>query len=149
MAQQNLRQLVSENIVKTLKDIRDPHPVLVTSEPFEPDRLAITQFPAVLVTPTSETRETITMGMGGIGRRQGLITYTIRGFIRGAEIDKSRNALIEAIEESLDLDRYRSLNELGVQDSQVTEIVIEERLPPLGEFSITLEVTYNYLRGTT
>jgi hypothetical protein len=144
---QNLRQQITENIVTVLKEIKDPRPVLVTSEPFEPDRLAITQFPALLVTAVSETRETITMGMGGLGRRQGVITVNIRAYVRGTELDKNRNNLIEAIESALDQDRYRGLLPDGVEDTQVTEIVIEQRLPPLAEFAITVEVKYNFLRG--
>jgi hypothetical protein len=144
---QNLRQQITENIVTSLKAIKNPRPVLVTSEPFEPDRLAITQFPALLVTPVSETRETITMGMGGFGRRQGVITVNIRGYVRGTELDKTRNNLIEAIETALDLDRYRDLKLEGVEDTQITEIVIEQRLPPLAEFAVTVEVKYNFLRG--
>jgi hypothetical protein len=111
--------------------------------------LAITQFPALLITPTVENRETITMGQGGIGRRMGTLTYTIRGFVRGNDLDKKRSDLIEAIEEALDSDRYRELIGSGVIDSQITVIEVQERMPPLAEFSIEYQVRYNYLRGTT
>jgi hypothetical protein len=144
----NLRQEITQNIITVLKDSDDPRPVLVTSEPFNASELAITQFPAVLITPTTETRETITMGAGLIGRRQGQINYTIRGFIRGNELDRQRNDLIERIEEALDSDRYRALVAQGVIDSQITDIEIIERQPPLAEIQITYQVRYNYLRGT-
>lgn len=145
---QNLRQQIAENIVAELKDQRDPRPVMVTMEPFNVIELAITQFPAILITPTVEDRETVTMGAGQVGRRTGTIDYTIRGYVRGNDLDKKRNDLIERIEETLDSDRYRGLREQGVMDTQVTRIEILDRLPPLAEFQITLTVRYNYLRGS-
>ena len=143
---QNLRQQITENIIAVLKDQRDPRPVLVTSEPFAIQELAITQFPAVLITPTVEERETVSMGGTSIGRRTGTITYNLRGYVRGAELDRQRNDLIESIEETLDSDRYRELLASGVMDTQVRRIEIIERLPPLAEFNIELQVRYNYVR---
>jgi hypothetical protein len=144
---QNLRQQISENIINVLKTINDPQPVLVTREPFNVLELAITQFPALLIVPTLEERETITMGTSSVGRRMGTIEYTIRGFVRGNELDRKRNDLIEAIEEALEGDRYRDLKSSGVIDSQITTIEIVDRVPPLAEFTITFQVRYNYLRG--
>jgi hypothetical protein len=146
---QNIRQQTAENIVKVLKNIDDPKPILVTTEPFNVAEIAITQFPAILITPQREERETITMGAANIGRRMGTIIYTIRGFVRGNELDRKRNDLIERIEESLDSDRYRDLISQGVTDSQITLIEIVERQPPLAEFVLEYRVTYNYLRTST
>jgi hypothetical protein len=146
---QNLRQQISENIVTVLKNMEDPTPVQVTREPFVVQELAITQFPAILITPISESRETVTMGIPGAGRRMGSIEFRIQGFVRGVELDKKRNDLIERIEESLEGDRYRSLITQGVIDSQITQIEIIERQPPLAEFVITFTVRYNYLRAAT
>lgn len=146
---QNLRQQIAENIVTVLKEITDPRPVLVTREPFVIQELAITQFPAILVEMREENRETITMGAPGLGRRMGTITYGLRGFVRGTELDTKRNDLIESIEEALDSDRYRSLKADGVIDSQVRVIEIVERQPPLAEFLVIFEVKYNYLRTQT
>lgn len=146
---QNLRQQISENIVDTIKTINDPQLVLVTREPFNVLELAITQFPAVLIIPTTEDRETVTMGIPGSGRRLGTINYTIRGYVRGNDLDRKRNDLIEAIEEALESDRYRDLKSVGVIDSQITNIEVIERLPPLAEFTITFQVKYNYLRAST
>ena len=145
---QNLRQQIAENIVTTIKSIRDPKPVLVTREPFNVQELAITQFPAVLIASQIEERETITMGAPGAGRRMGTIDYQIRCYVRGAELDGRRNDLIEAIEEALDSDRYRDLLDQGVTDSQIITIEIVDRQPPLAEFTITYRVRYNYLRGS-
>lgn len=146
---QNLREQISSNIIKVLKDMRDPQPVLVSREPFNVLEIAITQFPALLVTATNEDRETITMGALGAGRRLGTITFTIRGYVRGSELDRQRNDLIERIEESLESDRYRSLIGSGVIDSQITSIEVIERMPPLAEIAITYTVRYNYLRAAT
>lgn len=146
---QNIRQRVAENIIDVLKNIDDPRPVLVTREPFEVDKIAITQFPALLLIPTVEERETITMGAPNVGRRMGTVNYTIRGFVRGVDLDTKRNDLIEAIEEALEGDRYRDLYSDGVIDSQIKTIEIVERMPPLAEFSILFQVRYNYVRGAT
>lgn len=145
---QNIREQVAESIVDTLKELRDPRPVLITREPFEVTELAITQFPAILVQIREENRETITMGAPGAGRRQGTITYNLRCFVRGVELDRKRNDLIEAIEEALDSDRYRGLLAQGVTDSQIRVIEIVDRQPPLAEFTITYEIRYSYLRGS-
>lgn len=144
---QNLRQQTSENIIQVLKTLTDPRPVLVTSEPFNVLEIAITQFPAILITPQLEERSTITMGTLGAGRRMGTLDYQIRAYVRGNELDRKRNDLLEAIEEALDSDRYRGLSQEGVLDSQIVSIEINDRLPPLAEFTITFRVRYNYLRG--
>jgi hypothetical protein len=144
----SLREQVAINCVDVLKEIDDPHVVLVTREPFDVEKLAITQFPALLVQQTTETRETITMGTPGVGRRMGVMTFEIRGFVRGTELDSRRNELIEAVEKQLDSDRYRGLLATGVTDRQLVSIEIVPRLQPLAEFIMTVEVTYNYLRGT-
>jgi hypothetical protein len=67
--------------------------------------------------------------------------------VRGTELDRRRNELIESIEEILDDKRYREVT--GVTDSQVTLIEIIERQPPLAEFVVTFQVRYNYLRTAT
>lgn len=146
---QNLREQITANIQRVLKDMRDPLPVLVTREPFVVQELAITQFPAILITNTREERETVTMGMNGVGRRMGTLDFQIRGYVRGVELDKRRSDLIERIEEELESDRYRGLKVEGVLDSQVVTIEIIERQPPLAEFVITFRVRYNYLRSQT
>jgi hypothetical protein len=146
---QNLREQVLANIQTILKEMDDPSIVLVTREPFNVVELAITQFPAVLITARTEDRETITMGAPGAGRRMGTINIELRGFVRGNELDRKRNDLIERIEEALESDRYRGLQAQGVIDSQIVSIEITDRMPPLAEIAITFRVRYNYLRATT
>jgi methyl coenzyme M reductase subunit C len=139
----SLRNDFADNIVDVLKNAKDPKPVLVTREPFDVEKLAITQFPAILVQSGNETREDYSMGV----RRQGVITYTIRGFVRGGvEIDKQRNDLIERIEETLDIDRSRGTNRTSMK-TQVVSIDVIDRLTPLGEVAITVEVRYLYNKG--
>ena len=151
---QNLRQQIADSLVDTLRGMRDPRLVLVTVEPFEVAELAITQFPAILITATEETRSTVSMGGSGVGRRSGEITYTIRGFVRGTELDRKRNDLIERIEEVLDGDQFRTvkldgLATKGVYNSEITAITVVERQPPLAEIAIDYVVRYNYLRAQT
>lgn len=146
---QNLREQIAGNIITVLKNMEDPTPVLVTREPFQVQELAITQFPALLITAEREERTTITMGTPGVGRRQGSIEFRIQGFVRGTELDRKRNDLIERIEEALDSDRYRTLSAEGVIDSQITVIEVIERQPPLAEIAMIFQVRYNYLRTAT
>jgi hypothetical protein len=145
----SLRQQIADYIVRSLKEIEDPQPKFVTKEPFEVSEIAITQFPAVLVTLRQEDRETITMGVTGTGRRMGTILFEIRAYVRGTELDEKRNTLLEAMEEAIEADRYLGLNGSGVLDSQIIKIEIIDRQPPLAEMLIELEVRYNYLRAST
>jgi hypothetical protein len=144
----SLRQSIIDAIDIALTQIRDPRPVLVTREPFEPEKLAITQFPALLINFIDEERETTTMGLTAVGRRAGSIRFEIRCFVRGTELDKRRNDILNAIENALDTDRYLGLKATGVTDSQVELIENVARLAPLAELRIVYRVKYNYVRGT-
>lgn len=141
----SIRENLAKNLVTTLKEIEDPRPVLVTREPFNVEELAITQFPALLISTGTEDRELITMGSGG--SKQGVIRYTIRGFVRGNELDSKRNQLIEAIDEILDSDRYRAQTKSVVMNSTIASVEVIERQPPLAEIAINFDITYNYVMG--
>lgn len=145
----SLREQITVKITEVLETIRDPRPVWVTREPFDSEKLAITQYPAILVQTQDENRRTTSMGVPATGRRIADITIEIRGFVRGTELDRRRNELIEAIEEILDADRYLGLRSEGVMNSEVTLIEVIERQPPLAEFRIEFVVNYTYLRGST
>jgi hypothetical protein len=140
----SLREDFAKDIVTTLQNMEDPRLGLVTREPFDVEKLAITQFPAVLVSTGDEERADITMGSVS---RQGTIIYTLRAFVRGSEIDRIRNDLIERIEESLDTDRTRGTDRTSMR-TQVTRVIVADRLAPLGEFSMTVQVRYKYTKGT-
>lgn len=144
----SLRQGIADYLVTAIKEIEEPRIALVSKEPFEVSEIAITQFPACLVTMREETRETVSMGAPGSGRRVGNIRFEVRAFVRGTELDLKRNELLEALEEQLERDRYFDLRAQGVMDSQITNIEVIDRQPPLAELLIRLEVRYSYLRGT-
>ena len=143
----SLRESAVQAVELALKEIRDPKSVLVTREPFEAEKLAITQFPALLLTARDETRQSVSMGVPGVGRRTGEMTIEVRGFVRGTELDRRRNELIESVENAVESDRYLGLRASGILDSQIVLIEIIDRIPPLAEFRIELRVNYNYLRG--
>lgn len=144
----SLRESIVQAVELALKEIRDPKAVLVTREPFEAEKLAITQFPALLVNFVDEVRESVTMGPQGTGRRIGTIQLEVRGFVRGTELDRRRNDLITAIEQAVDQDRYLGLRDSGVLDSQITTLEVITRMPPLAEVRVVVLVRYNYVRGT-
>lgn len=139
----SIREQVIENIVNVLKDMNDPKPILVSREPFDVEKLAVTQFPAILVQSGQETRSDFAMNV-----RQGQISYNVRAFVRGTELDKKKNDIIERIEETLEQDRRRNTGRFNIK-TQVVSITPIERLAPLGEVALTVEVTYNMPRGIT
>lgn len=140
----SLREHIVTHIIDALKEIDDPRPVLVTREPFVAAELAITQFPAILVSFATEERQLLTMGAAG--KKNGILTFNIRGFVRGKELDRQRNDLINAIEVALETERYRELYSSGVRDSQIISIEVIDRAPPLAEILVTVEVQYVYTR---
>jgi hypothetical protein len=145
----SLRQQIIEKIETAVREVEEPRVSFVTREPFNVLEIAITQFPAVLITFIEENRSTITMGQTNFGRRQGEILVNLRCYVRGNELDSKRNLLLEAIEEQLEKNRNFDLQSSGVTDMQVTRIEVIERMPPLAEFLIEVTVRYNYLRGNT
>ena len=112
---------------------------------FEVEKLAITQFPAIYIQTLNETRNDVTMNTN---RRQGLLNMVLRVFVRGVELDRLRNDIIERIEETLDTDRRRS-TAITTMNTQVRAIRVIPRLAPLGEVEIEVEVKYTYLKGST
>ena len=144
------REDIAQNIETVLKDMTPPRAHLVTREPFDIEKLAITQFPALLITTGNETREDNVMG----GGRRGVIEVQIRGFVRAdgrsaqiITVDQKRNELIERIEETLNSDRTRELPALRASTTHITSIEIIDRTPPLGEFLMTAEVSYSFTKG--
>jgi hypothetical protein len=144
----SLRENIAKNIVDVLGDMNPPRPVLVTREPFDVQKLALTQFPAVLVTTGNETREEHTMG----GNRRAVLEMLIQGFVRSdgrdgfvQSVDEKRNEMIERIEETLNTDRTRELSSTTAVKTRVTAVEVnQDRQPPLGEFTVTCEVHYTF-----
>ena len=143
------REDIAKNIVDVLTDMVPPKPVLVTREPLDVLKLAITQFPAVVVQMGNEIREDDAMG----GIRRGTVDVSIRGFVRadGREgsittVDQKRNEMIERIEETLNTDRTRELTGAAAI-TKVSSIEVIERTPPLGEFNMIAQVSYTFTKG--
>ena len=143
------REDIAKNIVDVLTDMVPPKTVLVTREPLDVLKLAITQFPAVVVQMANEIREDDAMG----GIRRGTVDVSIRGFVRadGREgsittVDQKRNEMIERIEETLNTDRTRELTGAAAI-TKVTSIEVVERTPPLGEFNMIAQVSYTFTKG--
>ena len=145
------REDIAHNIESVLQDMTPPRPVLVTREPFDVEKLAITQFPVLLITTGNETREDHVMG----GGRRGVIEITIRGFVRAdgrsaqiITVDQKRNELIERIEETLNSDRTRELAASQASTTRVRTVEIIDRTPPLGEFLITADAGWTTKKDT-
>lgn len=144
------RESAVKNIIDVLTDMSPPRPTFVSREPFDVDKLALTQFPALLITAGNETREDIAMG----GARRGTIEINIRGFVRSdgrkgfvQSVDEKRNNLIERIEEALNNTRDRELATARAATTLVTSIEVIDRTPPLGEFLLVAEVQYSFTKG--
>jgi hypothetical protein len=143
----SVRELIAENIVTSLRGIISPVVIkYVTREPFDFNKLSNAQYPAILVRSADENREDSSIG-GSMTQRMGTINYQLVCFVKGSLIDAARNNIIEAIEEGLDVDRYRGGNAL---DTQVTGIEIDEgSIDPIGGVIMTVRVVYQYTRGIT
>lgn len=140
------RESIAQNIVTTLKAAKTPMDInYVTREPFEFNELSNAQFPAILVQTTSETRADATIGDSSI-LRESTITYELIGYTKSKNIDTARNELIETIEEALDADRTRGGYAL---DTQVVAVDTDEgAIQPVGGVIVTVEVMYNFTRGS-
>ena len=143
----SIRENIAQNVVTTLQGITSPISIkYVTRQPFDFDKLSNAQYPAILVRSGTENREDSTLG-GSMTQRMATIDYDLICYVKGANIDASRNNIIEAIEEGLAVDRYRGGNAL---DTQVTSIEIDEgSIDPIGGVIMTIRVVYQYTRGTT
>ena len=140
------RENIAINIAKQLENMTDPAPGSVSRVFFDVQKLAITQFPAVLVISGDETREDISTDL-----RLGVINYQLRCFVRGTQIDTLRNELVERIEETLEVSRDRDItlssSNIHQVSTRVTGIEVIERELPLGEVVVNVEVSYRYKKG--
>jgi len=143
------RESIAGDIITKLDAVSSPIELkLIKREPFEPEELSNAQFPAAYVQTGDETREMLSLGDVGTGKRQGTIDFLIVGFVKGttANIDTLRNQLIEVIEETLDADITRNGNALN---TQVIEANTDEGvLFPYGGIRIVVRVLYEFIRGT-
>jgi hypothetical protein len=143
------RESIAGDIITKLDAVSSPIELkLIKREPFEPEELSNAQFPSAYVQTGDETREMLSLGDVGTGKRQGTIDFLIVGFVKGttANIDTLRNQLIEVIEETLDADITRNGNALN---TQVIEANTDEGvLFPYGGIRIVVRVLYEFVRGT-
>ena len=144
------REDIASDIVTKLDAVSSPIEFKkITREPFDPEELSNAQFPACYVQTGDETRELITLGDVGVGKRQGTIDFIIVGFVKGttSNIDTLRNQLIEVVEETLDDDISRAGNALNTQlvEANTDEGVIF----PYGGVRIVVRVDYQFTRGTS
>ena len=140
------RENIAINIQEQLENMTNPAPGLVSRKYFDVVKIAITQFPAILVNTLNESRQDIAVNL-----RQGVIDYQLRCYVRGTEVDTLRNELVERIEETLEVSRDRDI-ELNVGNihnvsSKITGIEVVERELPLGEVIVNVQTTYRYRRG--
>ena len=140
------RENIANNIVEQLENMTNPAPGLVSRVFFDVQKLAITQFPAVLVVSTAETKTDVSTDL-----RQGNLTIECRCYVRGTQIDTLRNEIIERIEETLETSRDRdiTLADTNIHNvkTQVTDIAVIERELPLGEVVVSVNVIYTYKKG--
>ena len=141
----SVRENIAIDLVSTLKGMSTPvSAALVTREPVEFDKLSNAQYPAILVETGAESRIDASIGETD-AQRHGTIEYRLTGFVKGANIDTARNALIEAIENALDDDRTRGGNAVN---TQVTSIETDEgSIDPIGGVIVTVTVLYQFTRG--
>ena len=143
------REDIAGDIISKLDAITSPIEFKkITREPFEPEELADPQFPSCYIQTGDETREILSLGDVGTGKRQGTIDFLIVGFVKGttSNIDTLRNQLIEVVEETLDADITRNNKALN---TQVIEANTDEGvLFPYGGVRIVVRVLYEFVRGT-
>jgi len=140
------RENVAKNLIEQLTNMTDPAPGLVSRKYFDVTKLAITQFPAILLITANETREDISTNL-----REGNIQYQLRCYLRGTELDTLRNELIERIEETVETDRSRNIdynvNNIHNVTTRVASIELIQRELPLAEVVVNLDVFYRYKKG--
>ena len=140
------REDIAINITQQLQNMTQPAPGLVSRKYFDVVKLAITQFPAILVVTTTEDREDVSMDL-----RRSKVQYILRCYLRGTELDTERNLLVERIEETLEQQRGRnvSVNSGNIHNvtTRISNIQIVEREIPLGEVVVTVDVFYTYKKG--
>ncbi len=140
------RENIAKNIVHQLENMTTPAPNFVTREHFDVQKLAITQYPAILVYTANEDREDISTD-----ERQSNITFQLRCFVRGNQLDTQRNELCENISETLEKSRDRDLTlaheNIHNVSTTISNVEVIERELPLAQMNINVNVRYTYTKG--
>jgi hypothetical protein len=137
----SIRNSIADNIVKT---IRETLPVYVTREELELEKLARTQFPAVLVETGPETRTHFSMGFQSSEYRAS-VDYFVHCYVNGSNIDELRNDIAGKVEVAVVADQSRG----GIAlETMVEEINVNNDIAnPHGEIILTVRVDYIQTRG--
>ena len=140
------RENIAKNLQEQLSNMTDPAPGFVSRVFFDVQKLAITQFPAILMITGNEVRQDISVGL-----RESTLQYQLRCYVRGTEIDTLRNEIIERVEETLETQRNRDItydvNNIHSVTTKISGIDVIERELPLGEVQVVVDVTYRYKKG--
>jgi hypothetical protein len=140
------RENIAINIKNQLENMTTPAPGLVSRIYFDVQKLAITQFPAILITTADESRVDISTT-----ERMGTMRYNLRCYVRGTEIDTLRNEIVESIEETFEISRDRDITLTAANIHNVSTTVagveVVERELPLGEVVVQVDVKYTYRKG--
>ena len=140
------REDIAKNLLEQLQNMTDPAPGKVSRVDFEVTKLAITQFPAILMVTGNEVRSDISMGL-----RESTLQYEMRCYVRGTQIDTLRNEIVERIEETLEVSRDRdiALADTNIHNvtTRVVNVEVVERELPLGEVIVFCDVIYRYNKG--
>lgn len=140
------RENITKNIVEQLENMTDPGVAHVARDKFDAEKLAITQFPAILVVTQNEDREDIATDL-----RQSNLAIQLRCYVRGTQVDTLRNELVENISETLEKSRDRDLTLAATNihnvSTRISNVEVVDRETPLGEVIVTATVTYTYKKG--
>ncbi len=136
-----MRESITQAIMQLLKSCQSLG--LITRDPVIVEDLARTNFPCVVLEPTSETREFI--AGGGPDYIMSKITFTLTVWTQNPFVDTKRNSLFDEIETVFNADR-----KLGglASDLLVREIRVEPQgSAPYNSSQVLVEVDYCFKRA--
>lgn len=138
------RELITQHIIDQLKNVRYINSV--TREPKTLEELSRADFPHCLIETANETRTD--SSFSDSKRKHATLDVLINIVVHGADRDKQRNTVLEAIEEKLDADTTMNSN---AHDAGVTSIEIREiaEAEPYATAAMVYTVEYYYERTKT
>lgn len=145
----SVRNSIAENFVTIIKDATDPQFVLVTRAPIDPQKISNAQFPCAYVEALNESRTDLDMKSGNSSgsMRQSVLTMNVVCFVRTSPemMDKTRNDVIERMEEALSADQTRG----NVADyTELKDITVDNSVEEtIGKIELAFEVGYRYRTG--
>lgn len=138
------RREIIQDVVKTIQTIKKPKIGKVVGKAEDITRLARTAFPHIRVNIESETAEDISMD-----HRLATMVVTLQvsymGSEKGEGAEDKLSALVEAIEEKLELDRQRDGKAQTTELTDVSEITV--LASPIVQSTMTYNIQYTYTRG--